>query len=186
MKLLPFYISYKDYLMNKSLIAVGLLAGVMSASVFADDGRINFYGSITDSACTVINNMTNPLSVMMGNVSSKAFTGAGSTASATKFIIALKDCPKSAKSATVKFDGTADSSVGTILALTQEPGVAQGVGIQLMDNKNVVVPLYTASSAYPLQPGENSLAFVARYYATSSTVNAGFANATSTFTLNYN
>ena len=43
-----------------------------------------------------------------------------------------------------------------------------------MDNKNVVVPLYTASSAYPLQPGENSLAFVARYYATSSTVNAGF------------
>ncbi|WP_225684777.1 fimbrial protein [Klebsiella michiganensis] len=90
------------------------------------------------------------------------------------------------KSATVKFDGTADSSVGTILALTQEPGVAQGVGIQLMDNKNVVVPLYTASSAYPLQPGENSLAFVARYYATSSTVNAGFANATSTFTLNYN
>ncbi|MBE0194488.1 fimbrial protein, partial [Klebsiella michiganensis] len=83
--------------MNKSLIAVGLLAGVMSTSVFADDGRINFYGSITDSACTVINNMTNPLSVMMGNVSSKAFTGAGSTASATKFIIALKDCPKSAK-----------------------------------------------------------------------------------------
>ncbi|STV89062.1 Fimbrial protein [Klebsiella michiganensis] len=52
--------------MNKSLIAVGLLAGVMSASVFADDGRINFYGSITDSACTVINNMTNPLSVMDG------------------------------------------------------------------------------------------------------------------------
>lgn len=41
-RLLPFYIAYKDYLMNKSLIAVGLLAGVMSASVFADDGRINF------------------------------------------------------------------------------------------------------------------------------------------------
>lgn len=38
--------------MNKSLIAVGLLAGVMSASAFADDGRIEFYGSITDSACT--------------------------------------------------------------------------------------------------------------------------------------
>lgn len=66
--------------MNKSLIAVGLLAGVMSASAFADDGRIEFYGSITDSACTVINHMTNPLTVMMGNVSSKAFNGAGSTA----------------------------------------------------------------------------------------------------------
>ncbi|STT07859.1 Fimbrial protein [Klebsiella michiganensis] len=63
--------------MNKSLIAVGLLAGVMSASVFADDGRINFYGSITDSACTVINNMTNPLSVMMGNVSSKSLQRRG-------------------------------------------------------------------------------------------------------------
>lgn len=172
--------------MKKCLIAVSLAAAAFSASVLADDGRINFYGSITDSACTVVNNMSNPLSVMMGNVSSSAFTGAGSTASPTKFNIALKDCPESAKSATVKFDGTADSNVATLLALTQEAGVAKGVGIQLMDNKNVVVPLYTASSAYPLQAGDNNLAFVARYYATANTVSAGFANATSNFTLNYN
>lgn len=172
--------------MKKCLIAVSLAAAAFSASVLADDGRINFYGSITDSACTVVNNMSNPLSVMMGNVSSSAFTGAGSTASPTKFNIALKDCPESAKSATVKFDGTADSNVATLLALTQEAGVAKGVGIQLMDNKNAVVPLYTASSAYPLQAGDNNLAFVARYYATANTVSAGFANATSSFTLNYN
>lgn len=76
--------------MKKCLIAVSLAAAAFSASVLADDGRINFYGSITDSACTVVNNMSNPLSVMMGNVSSSAFTGAGSTASPTKFNIAPK------------------------------------------------------------------------------------------------
>lgn len=172
--------------MKKCLIAAVMMTGAMSASVFADDGKINFYGSITDTACTVVNNMSNPLSVMMGTVSSKAFTGAGSTASPTKFTIALKDCPKSVSSATVKFDGTADSNVNTLLALTQQTDMAKGVGIQLMDNKNVVVPLYTASSAYPLSPGNNNLDFVARYYATASTVTAGQANSTSNFTLNYN
>ena len=86
----------------------------------------------------------------------------------------------------MKFDGTADSYVNTILALTQETGVATNVGIQLTDNKNIVVPLHTASSAYPLTAGDNNLDFVARYYATAATVTPGPANSTSNFTIVYN
>ncbi|MNC36707.1 putative fimbrial-like protein YcbU precursor [compost metagenome] len=89
-------------------------------------------------------------------------------------------------SAKVKFDGLADSNVNSILALSQIPGVATNVGIQLTDNKNVVVPLHTASSAYPLSVGDNNLDFVARYYATAATVTAGPANAVSNFTIVYN
>lgn len=172
--------------MKKSLIALALVAGTLSTSAFADDGKINFYGLISDRTCTVVNNMTNPLAVIMGTVSSKAFSGAGSTASPTKFSIVLKDCPKSIRYAKVKFDGIADRNVNTILALAQLPGTARGVGIQLMDKQNQVVPLYTASSGYALQPGTNNLDFTARYYATGRTVTAGLASATSNFTLNYN
>ncbi|WP_447877574.1 fimbrial protein [Serratia fonticola] len=171
--------------MKKLVIAASIIAS-LSASAFADDGKINFVGAITDDACTVVNNMTSPLTVTLGTVSSKSFTAAGSTASPTKFTIALTGCPAAMTSAKVKFDGTADSNVNTLLALTQEAGVATNVGIQLMDHKDVVVPLHTASSAYPLTAGDNNLDFVARYYATAATVTAGPANATSNFTIVYN
>ncbi|MGL5389644.1 MAG: fimbrial protein [Serratia sp. (in: enterobacteria)] len=172
--------------MKKNLIVAALVTGVLSASAFADDGKINFVGSITDDACTVVNNMSNPLTVTLGTVSSSAFTAAGSTAAPTKFTIALTDCPATMTSAKVKFDGTADTNVNTILKLTQETGVATNVGIQLMDKANVVVPLYTASSAYALTAGANNLDFVARYYATAAAVTAGPANSTSNFTIVYN
>jgi len=172
--------------MKKLAIAAAIVASVSLSSAFADDGKINFVGSITDEACTVVNGMSNPLTVTLGNVSSKAFTGAGSTAAPTKFTIALTDCPDTVNSATVKFDGTADSNVNTILALTQETGVATGVGIQLADANNSVIPLYTASAAYPLATGDNNLDFVARYYATAASVTAGPANSTSNFTIVYN
>jgi major type 1 subunit fimbrin (pilin) len=72
--------------------------------------------------------------------------------------------------------------------LTQQSGVATGVGIQLTDSDNTVLPLFTESKAYPLQPGTtvNNLDFSARYIATSATVTAGPANSAASFTVNYN
>ncbi len=170
----------------KKLVIAASIAASMSAAAFADDGKINFIGSITDDACTVVNDMSNPLSVTLGTVSSKAFKAAGDTAAPTKFTIKLTGCPATMTSAKVKFDGTADSNVGSILALTQVAGVATNVGIQLADKQGAVVPLYTPSSAYTLVAGANDLDFVARYYATAAAVTAGPANSTSNFTIVYN
>ncbi|MFV8869985.1 fimbrial protein [Serratia fonticola] len=171
--------------MKKLVIAASIIAS-LSASAFADDGKINFIGAITDDACTVVNNMSNPLIVTLGTVSSTAFTTGTMTAAPTKFTIALTNCPASVTSAKVKFDGTANANDNTILALTQETGVATNVGIQLMDKSQAVVPLYTASTAYALTTGDNDLDFVARYLATSLPVTAGPANSTSNFTIVYN
>lgn len=173
--------------MKKLAISAAIITSVaLSSAAFADDGKINFVGKITDEACTVTNNVSNPLTVTLGNVARTAFTGAGSTAAPTKFTIALTNCPDTVSSATVKFDGTSDSTENTILALTQDTGVATGVGIQLADVNNNTLPLYTKSEAYPLVTGDNNLDFVARYYATSATVTSGPANSTSNFTINYN
>jgi major type 1 subunit fimbrin (pilin) len=179
-----YLIKQRIIFMKKLVIAVSIAVASLS-SAFADDGKINFTGVITDDACTPVNDVSNPLEVPMGTVSSKAFSTT-QTANPHKFSILLKDCPLAATSAKVTFDGTADSNVPSVLALTQVAGVATNVGIQITDKQNVVVPLYTESSAYPLTVGDNSLDFVARYYKTGTTVTAGPADATTNFTIVYN
>lgn len=175
--------------MKKNLIAVAVLASsAFSVSAFAADGQVNFTGEIIDAACQVVNTPSNPLNVVLGKVAKTAFTGTGSTASATKFTLQLTNCPATVSTASVKFDGTSVNGDTTLLALTQESGVATGVGIQLADASNTVLPLYTASMAYPLVSGTatNNLDFVARYIATADTVTAGPANSMASFTVNYN
>lgn len=175
--------------MKNNLIAVAVLASsAFGISAFAADGQVNFTGEIIDTPCVAVNTPSNPLEVILGKVGKTAFTGAGSTAAATKFTLQLKDCPATVNTASVKFDGTSVNGDSSVLALTQDAGVATGVGIQLSDASQNVLPLYTASTAYPLQTGSvvNNLDFVARYIATSATVTAGPANSMASFTINYN
>ncbi|ENZ0348291.1 fimbrial protein [Morganella morganii] len=173
--------------MKNKMFIISSLAGIMLApSAFSADGQINFKGNIIDSACQVTNNMGNPLEVVLGDVARTAFSGKGATAAATQFTLALTKCPESVKTAAVKFDGVSVNGDSEVLALTTEAGVAEGVGIQLTDASQKVVPLYTASSPYTLNEGDNNLDFTARYIATEDTVKAGPANSTATFTIVYN
>ncbi|HGM5490617.1 TPA: fimbrial protein [Serratia fonticola] len=175
--------------MKKNLIVAIVTGSILSAaSAMAADGQVNFKGEIIDSACEVVNNVSNPLDVTLGQVAKTAFTGAGSTAAATKFTLQLKNCPDSVTSAAVKFDGTANAGDNNVLQLTQETGVATGVGIQLSDASNTVLPLFTASTSYPLVSGTavNNLDFVARYIATEDDVAAGPANSVASFSVIYN
>ena len=172
--------------MKKNLIVAAMVAGVLSASAFADDGKINFVGSITDDACTVTNNVTSPLTVTLGTVASTAFSAGSMSAAPTNFNIMLSACPASVTQAKVKFDGTANTNDTTILALTAETGVATNVGIQLKDKTGAILPLRTASAPYALTTGANTLQFTAQYLATALPVTAGPANSTSNFTIIYN
>ena len=124
--------------MNK--IALGLfIASVIgcSASAFAatdGEGQINFTGEIIDSACQVVNGLSNPLNVTLGKVSKTVFTGAGSTSTATKFDIELKNCPETVTAAAINFGGTPDANNNSTLALTPDADAATGVAIQLIDS----------------------------------------------------
>ncbi|OCJ21182.1 MULTISPECIES: fimbrial protein [Serratia] len=176
--------------MKKNLIAAIVTVSTLSAaSAMAADGEVHFKGEIIDSACEVVNNVSNPLDVTLGQVAKTAFTGAGSTAAATKFTLQLKNCPDSVTKAAVKFDGTAEGGDNNVLQLTQESGVATGVGIQLSDASNAVLPLFTASTSYTLVAGStvNNLDFVARYIATTDDdITAGPANSVASFSVIYN
>ncbi|EPM0390336.1 fimbrial protein [Proteus mirabilis] len=174
--------------MRKSFIAMLIATTSIFASnnVLAADGTIDFTGEIIDNACELAAG-SDALKVNLGKVSKTALPSAGVTAAATKFTIKLINCPATVSTASVKFDAESYSGDDTVIALKQESGVATGVGIQIMDDANTVVPLFTASKNYPLkEDGENNLDFIARYIAKTDSVTAGLANANATFTINYN
>jgi len=174
--------------MKKTLISVVIASTVLfsAASALAADGTVNFTGEIIDTACTVDIGVGNSMTVDLGRVSKTAFTGPGSKASATKFVLKLKECPSAVKSATVKFDGVGYSGDDSVLALTAGAGVAEGVGIELSDSTQVKLPLFTASNSVSLNEGENSIPFYARYIQMAELVSPGPANSVAQFTLNYN
>ncbi|MGT8859435.1 fimbrial protein [Enterobacter sp. 186315] len=177
----------------KKIFMAGIAAGIVCASVPVlaatnGEGQINFTGEIIDSACTVVNNLSNPLDVTLGKVAKSAFTGSGSTAATTRFDILLKNCPETVTSASINFGGTPDSNDADVLALTSGTGAASGVGVQLLDNNSTPIDLYSASTEYTLTSGTttNDLQFGARYIQTGASIVAGQANAVSTFTVVYN
>lgn len=178
--------------MNKVALGFFIAATIgCSASALAatdGEGQINFTGEIIDSACQVVNGISNPLNVELGQVSKTVFTGAGSTSTPTRFDIQLKNCPESVTSAAINFGGTPDSDNNSALSLTPDADAATGVAIQLLDSTDQPVSLYTPSRQYPLTAGStvNDLEFAGRYIQTGPTVTAGPANSVSTFTVIYN
>lgn len=172
---------------NKFFAAAFITGAIISASsAFAEDGTVNFTGEITDEACIVDIGTNNTMTVELGKVARTAFEGSGSKSSATKFVLKVKDCPETVNGATVKFDGVGYEGDDSVLQLTQDTDVAKGVAIELSDQTQTKLPLFTASAPYTLTAGDNELPFYARYIAMSDEVTAGPANSVTQFTLNYN
>lgn len=175
--------------MKKNLIAMAFAAtAVLSAgNAMAAAGQVNFTGEIIDAGCDVVNTPSNPLTVDLGSVAKSEFHQSGDTAAPRSFNVQLTNCPATAQTARITFDGTALNGNNRVLKLTQDTGVAKGVGIQLSDIADVL-PLFTPSASYSLQTGSaiNDLSFVARYISVSETVEPGPANATATFSVLYN
>ncbi|MEY0232489.1 fimbrial protein [Providencia manganoxydans] len=176
--------------MKKNIIASLIAATSIFAinNALAADGNIDFTGEIIDQACELASG-SDALTVNLGKVSKTAFKAPGDTAAATKFTIKLTNCPATVSNASVKFDAETYLGDDSVIALKTDPNEAKGVGIQITDDVNAVIPLFTASKQYTLQSGTgvvNNLDFRARYIAKDADVKPGIANGTATFTVNYN
>ncbi|MCU6398712.1 MULTISPECIES: fimbrial protein [Enterobacter] len=174
----------------RNVLAAAAVSGITFATQAAD-GKINFTGTILDSACTIDTSTANQ-TVNLGKIPKSSFSAAGSVAAATRFSIMLNNCPAAVTSASIKFDGTADSSDTSILALNSDQ-TAKGVGVAFYEEDGITaIPLATQSKSITLDTsaGEdaansNKMTFVAKYKATQAAVVAGTANATSDFTITY-
>lgn len=165
-----------------------LRTGVYGGILDWDDNRIVTInitngGSFSTTACEVENKS---ITVPMGDVKRSEFTAVGSTAANKTFNILL-NCDASTN-IKMTLTATSDSSKAPgVIALNSASGgtVADGVGIQLLNNNNPVT--LGAPITIGTAPGGSSrVEMVARYYQTKSTVTAGEANGTATFTFTYN
>ncbi|MFC0226276.1 fimbrial protein [Serratia aquatilis] len=176
--------------MNKKLIAIAVLAtSALTSGVFAapgGDGTVRFTGEIIPQGCEVSADTKDQI-VNLKKIAATAFPQSGATAGDKDFSIILTNCPTTVSTASVRFSGTQVPGNNAILALTTEPGVATGVGIQISDSNNRVINLFQDSTPANLVSGsvENELKFVASYVSTADIVNPGVANAVSNFTIAY-
>ena len=170
-------------LTNGEVARVRLDRGVPISSVFVPANGV----TIVTPSCTVDAGSRNIL-VQLGKVPVKNFSGVGSTAGARPFSIQLNCSAGVAAANTVflRMDAAADpSGQQGLLQLTQGPGVATGVGIQVLDKNSVGVKFGEDALVGPSKDGSYVLPFTARYFQTAPTVTAGPANGVATFTLNY-
>ncbi|MCC7005192.1 MAG: fimbrial protein [Ottowia sp.] len=168
-----------------TIAIVSLSSSLMSLSVYAFDGRINFIGQIVDPACQVNTEST----VTLGDAQTTAFKKIGDTSQTTSFNIQLSNCPSAARAASISFSGTPHTDNPEIL---QVNGNAQGVGIELVDSNSqqrlaLRAGQTDASTSTRLQSGKsvNTLTFGARYVSTSHVVTPGSAAASADFTVTY-
>ncbi|CAM3081385.1 putative major fimbrial subunit LpfA [Klebsiella spallanzanii] len=178
--------------MKKTLLAA-VVAGcaTFSGAALADDGQVKFIGDIIDAGCDVVNDLSNPLEVQMGQIAKTAFSGTGSTAAEQGFDIKLENCPTTVTKASVLFSGDNVGGDNDKLQLTgagTDPDVAEGVALQLVDGStNSTLPLFTRSTSLTIpSTGNIDLPFRVRYIQTDATVVAGKANGTANFTISYN
>jgi len=174
------------YLYQAGRIAQG---GVVPAGILArwrtSDG-VNLVDIMLNSfvvnvkSCVLMNSTP---SVNMGEVHVSHFTGVGSSAGSKDFSLEM-DCDSSIKPM-VTFTGVSTSG-GTVLPLDnpESSTTAKGVGMELLYGQNKVT-LGEALSLGTTSSGVNSYGFTARYVQTEDRIQAGEANATANFTINY-
>ncbi len=172
-----------------SLLFIG--ASVLPGAVRAHDLTVNLAGSIQNNTCSVAADSVNK-PVSMGNVDSRLFIHSGDAASPVRFTLNLENCGDATSGVAVELNGAVDPNNMKLLGLDKGEGNAVGVGIAILDDDSKLIPINSTSKIYPMPtsingnpPTSMSMVFYAEYMANGSTVQAGNANASATFTLAY-
>lgn len=144
--------------------------------------------TIITPSCTVDLGSRN-ISVEFGKVPQSSFKGKGTTAGDRKFNIKLncKAGQNAQNTVYLRMDAMQDpSNEQGVLKLTQAgSSTATGVGIQVVNDKNVPVKFGEEALVGPSMDGSYVLPYTARYFQTGDKVTPGRADGTATFTLDY-
>lgn len=147
------------------------------------------YYSLSSTKITVLACTTPDVVVPLGPHARTELTGLNTFTSSTSFSVSLNGCPAGMNSIQYRIDPvtTVVNSANSVVALDSS-STATGVGVQLLDGTGVAFKLSTQTtfSGYSASTGGSyTIPFKARYYETGSSVSAGTANASMTFTMTY-
>ena len=174
--------------MTKPFYLLSALLSLSAASALAADSTITISGYVRDNGCAVAGESKDFIVDLMDNAA-KQFSTVGATTHAIPFRIVLSPCGSAVSAVKVGFTGVADNDNTRLLKLDGGSAAAAGMGVQILNDQQTMLPLNATSSAIPwttLKPGQsNTLNFYARLMATQVPVTPGHVNATATFTLEF-
>ncbi|MGM3172915.1 fimbrial protein [Dickeya lacustris] len=149
-------------------------------------GNMRFQGEIIAESCRVAVG-DRQMRVSMGQIADSRVNQVGADANPVPFVIHLQDCNTAVSDRVgVAFRGVADNANPDVLALTDEPQAARGIGVALFDERDRLIPLNREPHSWTkLHPGAVELRFVAKYRATQREISGGVANAQAWFALTY-
>jgi len=168
-------------------ISTLLISLVLSNSAFADN-MITVSGLVKDNSCTIDGDSTN-LTVHLMENNAKQFRVLGASSPAVPFHITLSSCGSAVKAVKVGYSGIADDINPALLKLDDGVLAAAGLGIQLLNGQQEMIPLNAASNDIPwtglIASQTHTLSFYARLIATRIPITAGHVNATTTLMLEF-
>lgn len=174
--------------MTKPFYLLSALLSLFTAGALAADSTITISGYVRDNGCAVAGESKDFIVDLMDNAA-KQFSAVGATTPAIPFRIVLSPCGGAVSAVKVGFIGVADNDNTSLLKLDGGAVAAAGMGVQILNDQQTMLPLNATSSAIPwttLTPGQsNTLNFYARLMATQVPVTPGHVNATATFTLEF-
>lgn len=165
--------------------AIGLWIASLSCTPYAaSTTQLVLTGNLTMSSCGVLESEKDK-KIDMGVVQTKAFQHAGSTSVLVPITLNLANCAGGVVN--VSFSGAGDASNRDLLALDTIANQSKNLAIEIRDTDKSRLALGKTSK--PLLAdvdGNISAIFYANYISTADDVTAGSANATASFTIEYN
>lgn len=140
---------------------------------------------VTALGCTLAS--SDSLTVDLGNVPSRNFSGVGSTAGAKDFNVNLECDAGTNVNVNMTGKQSADSTDVGVLALTGagSTGVSSGVGVQVLYNGTPLALNSDVVLGTSVAGGASTYTFSARYIQTLSKITAGTANTIATLNISY-
>ena len=183
-------IKFKHILLSTLAATAMINASAADETMTVNGGSIHFNGSIVATPCVVEQEDQNK-QVALGDFQTSKFTEVGSTSAPVQFDINLISCDvETYKNVALTFKGITlpgNASVLAPAAIEASDTVAEGVGIQILQDSNIVtVDGSEATAPFSLLEGKNKLSFQAQYVSTAEEVSAGSASATVDFLMTYN
>lgn len=172
----------------KGVLVIVLLSLFLPQNVYSADSVININGYVKDNTCAVAPESLYQVIDLLNNEVKRLYK-VGETSPFIPFHIKLEPCGNSVIAVKFYFSGTPDSSNSSLLALDPIASSAEGVGIQILDQERVPIPINPSSDELrwvPLVAGKsNTVFFYGRLMVSHVPVLAGRIRASTTFTLEY-
>lgn len=161
-----------------SVLIAGKLGDWRWESLYPETFRLGNSVTFTTPSCDLV---TNPINVVLPNVTTHAFSGIGSTTGTTPFQISL-NCPAgTAVTKITMHTATPDSHPGVVQPAGA--GYAAGIGVQVLDGNMQPVVFETQMAVTPA--ANSSIPYYAQYFQTATAVTGGNVKATVTFDIYY-